>query len=120
MKVDPLTFVDQRVGAARPIRKALDYIFPDHWSFLLGEIALYAFVVLIGTGTFLAFFFEPSSATTTLDGETVSHAYASAIRLSYDVPGGLLMRQTHHWAANVFVCTCCGSSSPAPSAARVS
>jgi len=103
MKLDPLTFVDQRVGAARPVRKALDYIFPDHWSFLLGEIALYAFVVLIGSGTFLALFFEPSSATTTLEGETVSHAYASAIRLSSDVPAGLLMRQTHHWAADVFL-----------------
>jgi ubiquinol-cytochrome c reductase cytochrome b subunit len=103
VKVDPVTFVDQRVGAAQPIRKALRYIFPDHWSFLLGEIALYAFVVLVATGTFLALFFQPSAATTTLDGETVSHAYASAINLSFDVPAGLLMRQTHHWAADVFL-----------------
>jgi ubiquinol-cytochrome c reductase cytochrome b subunit len=103
VKLDPLTFVDQRVGAARPIRKALKYVFPDHWSFLLGEIALYAFVVLIATGTFLALFFEPSSATTTLNGDTVSHAYKSAIGLSFDVPAGLLMRQTHHWAADVFL-----------------
>ena len=103
MKADPLAFVDQRVGAAKPIRKALDYVFPDHWSFLLGEIALYAFLVLLGTGTFLALFFEPSSAPTTLDGETVTHAYRSAIRLSFDVPGGLLIRQIHHWAADVFL-----------------
>jgi ubiquinol-cytochrome c reductase cytochrome b subunit len=103
MNLDPLTFVDQRVGAARPIRKALKYVFPDHWSFLLGEIALYAFVVLIATGTFLALFFEPSSATTTLNGDTVSQAYKSAIGLSFDVPAGLLMRQTHHWAADVFL-----------------
>jgi ubiquinol-cytochrome c reductase cytochrome b subunit len=59
--------------------------------------------VLVGSGTFLALFFEPSSATTTLDGETVSHAYASAMNLSFDVPAGLLMRQTHHWAADVFL-----------------
>jgi ubiquinol-cytochrome c reductase cytochrome b subunit len=103
MKLDPVAFVDQRVGAAQPLRRALRYVFPDHWSFLLGEIALYAFLVLIASGTFLALFFEPSSATTTLDGETVSHAYASAMRLSFDVPAGLLMRQTHHWAADVFL-----------------
>jgi ubiquinol-cytochrome c reductase cytochrome b subunit len=103
VKPDPVAFVDERVGAAAPLRRALRYVFPDHWSFLLGEIALYAFVVLVATGTFLALFFEPSSATTTLQGETVSHAYASAMRLSFDVPAGLLMRQTHHWAADVFL-----------------
>ena len=91
MKLDPLTFVDRRVGAAKPLRTALNYIFPDHWSFLLGEIALYAFLTLVGTGVFLAFFFEPGNA------------YPSTLHLSFDVPGGLLMRQTHHWAADVFV-----------------
>jgi len=91
VKTDPVTFVDRRVGAAKPLRAALDYIFPDHWSFLLGEIALYAFVTLVGTGVFLAFFFEPGDA------------YPSAINLSFGVPGGLLLRQTHHWAADVFV-----------------
>jgi ubiquinol-cytochrome c reductase cytochrome b subunit len=103
VKHDPLTFVDQRVGAARPLRTALKYVFPDHWSFLLGEIALYAFLTLVGTGVFLALFFEPSSATTTYNGEEVSRAYASAVHLSFQVPAGLLMRQTHHWAADVFL-----------------
>jgi ubiquinol-cytochrome c reductase cytochrome b subunit len=109
-QVDPVTFVDERLGAARPLRKALRYVFPEHWSFLLGEMALYAFVVLVATGVFLALFFEPSTAQTTwhgpyapLDGEQVTRAYGSALDLSFSVPGGLLMRQTHHWAALLFV-----------------
>jgi ubiquinol-cytochrome c reductase cytochrome b subunit len=110
VKTDPLEFVDARLGAAQPLRKALKYVFPDHWSFLLGEIALYAFLVLVGSGIFLALFFEPSTASTTytgtygvLRGEEVSLAFASAMNLSFEVPLGLLMRQTHHWAADVFL-----------------
>jgi ubiquinol-cytochrome c reductase cytochrome b subunit len=108
--VDPVAFIDERLGAAGPLRKALRYVFPEHWSFLLGEMALYAFVVLLATGTFLALFFEPSTAQTVwhgpyppLDGEQLSRAYSSALDLSLTVPGGLLMRQTHHWAALLFV-----------------
>ena len=105
-----LMFLDQRTGAAPALRKGLRYLFPDHWSFLLGEVALYAFVVLVATGVYLTLFFEPSLAETTytgsyepLQGLTMSEAYRSAVDLSFDVPAGLLMRQTHHWAANVFV-----------------
>ena len=32
------------------LRAALRYVFPDNWSFLLGEVALYAFIVLVATG----------------------------------------------------------------------
>jgi ubiquinol-cytochrome c reductase cytochrome b subunit len=103
-------FVDERTGAAPFLRKALRYVFPDHWSFLLGEVALYAFVVLVGTGIYLAFFFDPSTATThyhgpyvPLRGHEMSHAYRSALDLSFRVKAGLLLRQTHHWAADVFV-----------------
>jgi quinol---cytochrome-c reductase cytochrome b subunit len=102
--------LDRRTGAAGPMRAILRYVFPDHWSFLLGEIALYSFVVLVATGVFLALFFEPSTAHTTyqgsyapLRGAEVSLAYRSMLDLSFEVPGGLLMRQTHHWAALVFV-----------------
>jgi quinol---cytochrome-c reductase cytochrome b subunit len=105
-----IRFIDERTGSAPLLRKALRYTFPDHWSFLFGEIALYSFVVLVGTGIFLALFFEPSLARTTYDGmydplrgAEMSVAYDSAIRISFDVNGGLLMRQTHHWAALVFV-----------------
>ena len=105
-----IRFIDERTGQTSLIRKALRYTFPDHWSFLFGEIALYSFVVLVGTGIFLALFFDPSTARTTyegayepLQGANVSVAYDSALRLSFDINGGLLMRQTHHWAALVFV-----------------
>ena len=107
---DPVRFVDERTNAAPLLRKGLRYLFPDHWSFLLGEIALYAFIVLVATGTYLALFFEPSLSDTVyhgsyapLAGATMSHAYKSAVDLSFDVKAGLLMRQTHHWAADVFI-----------------
>jgi ubiquinol-cytochrome c reductase cytochrome b subunit len=105
-----IRFIDERTGSAPLLRKLLRYAFPDHWSFLFGEIALYSFVVLVGTGVFLTLFFEPSLARTTYDGPysplqgvEVSLAYDSAMRLSFEVNAGLLMRQTHHWAALVFV-----------------
>jgi len=107
---DPVAFIDQRTSTAPMLRKALRYLFPDHWSFLLGEVALYAFIVLVATGVFLALFFEPSLSETVyrgsyepLRGATMSHAYKSAVDLSFDVRAGLLMRQTHHWAADIFV-----------------
>jgi Cytochrome b subunit of the bc complex len=102
--------VDDRLGVARPVRRNLRKLFPDHWSFLLGEIALYCFVVLLLTGTFLTFWFVPASnevvyggAYRPLNGVTMSEAYASTLRLSFEVRGGLLIRQMHHWAALVFV-----------------
>jgi ubiquinol-cytochrome c reductase cytochrome b subunit len=107
---DPVRFIDERLGAAKPIRFLLDYVFPDHWSFLLGEIALYSFIVLVITGTFLALFFDPSTSQTVyhgayqpLAGQHISSAYSSVLALSFTVKGGLLMRQIHHWAALVFV-----------------
>jgi ubiquinol-cytochrome c reductase cytochrome b subunit len=86
------------------------YVFPDHWTFLLGEIALYCFVILVMTGVYLALYFDPSTAATTyegsyapLQGAQMSRALASTIHLSLDVKAGLLIRQTHHWAALVFL-----------------
>ncbi|MFL5865717.1 MAG: cytochrome bc complex cytochrome b subunit [Thermoleophilaceae bacterium] len=102
--------IDSRSGAAPFLRKALRYVFPDHWSFLLGEIALYAFVILVATGIYLTLFFEPSLKETVyhgsyapLRGMEVSDAYRSVVDISFDVRAGLLIRQTHHWAADVFV-----------------
>jgi ubiquinol-cytochrome c reductase cytochrome b subunit len=101
---------DERLGAAPFLRKALHYVFPDHWSFMLGEIALYAFVVLVATGIYLTFYFEPSNRMTVytggygpLHGLEVSQAFDSVMRISFDTDAGLLIRQTHHWAANVFL-----------------
>jgi len=103
-------WLDDRLRLSRFARDALGKVFPDHWSFMLGEIALYSFVVLVLTGIFLTFFYEPSSASTTyvgsynpLRGLEVSNAYASTLRLSFGVRAGLVMRQTHHWAAVVFL-----------------
>jgi len=103
-------FLDQRAGAAPLLRRALRYVFPDHWSFLLGEVALYSFLVLVATGIYLTFFFDPSTATTVyqgsyapLRGQEMTQAYRSVVDLSFDVKAGLLIRQTHHWAADVFV-----------------
>jgi quinol---cytochrome-c reductase cytochrome b subunit len=103
-------FLDERLGAAPVLRKTLRYVFPDHWSFMLGEIALYAFVVLVGTGIYLTFFFEPSLARETyhgayepLRGAEATKAYLSTVDISLEVKAGLLVRQTHHWAANVFI-----------------
>jgi len=103
-------FVDERTGTAPFLRKALRYLFPDHWSFLLGEVALYAFVVLVATGIYLTFFFVDSTHQVVyhgpyvpLQGQRMSEAYRSVLDLSLSVKAGLLIRQTHHWAANVFL-----------------
>jgi ubiquinol-cytochrome c reductase cytochrome b subunit len=103
-------FADERVGASKGVKFLARKIFPDHWSFMLGEVALYSFIILLLSGTFLTFFFVPSVGETTytgayapLNGATVSEAFASTVRMSFDVRGGLLMRQIHHWAALVFV-----------------
>jgi ubiquinol-cytochrome c reductase cytochrome b subunit len=105
-----VNWADDRLRFSALARTGLNKVFPDHWSFMLGEIALYAFVFLVGSGTFLTFFFDPSESETTysghygpLDGDRVSSAYASAIHLSYDVRLGLVLRQAHHWAALVFI-----------------
>ena len=101
--------LDDRFGLAKGGRVLLDKIFPDHWSFMLGEIALYSFVVLLATGVFLSLYFVPSTSQVVyhgsyrpLDGQWVSQAYNSTVHISFDVRGGLLMRQMHHWAADIF------------------
>ena len=103
-------WVDNRLAISRGGRHLLNKIFPDHWSFMLGEIALYSFIVLLLTGIFLTLYFVPSQGDVVyhgvyrpLDGQVVSQSYASTIDLSFAVRGGLLVRQMHHWAANIFV-----------------
>jgi ubiquinol-cytochrome c reductase cytochrome b subunit len=102
--------LDERIGIARGGRILLDKIFPDHWSFMLGEIALYSFIVLVATGIFLTLYYVPSQAIVVyhgvykpLDGVRMSQAYESTVNLSFAVRAGLLMRQMHHWAADVFI-----------------
>ena len=102
--------LDDRLGTNSFARSALNKVFPDHWSFLLGEVIMYCLVVLIATGTYLAFFFVPSAKIVTYEGSYeplrglhMSQAYESTVRLSFDVRAGLVMRQMHHWAALLFV-----------------
>lgn len=105
-------WIDQRLGAAKAVKGLARKLFPDHWSFLLGEIALYCLIVLVLTGTFLALYFDPSMAEThypedalpvTMQGKQMSVAFASTLHISFHVPGGLLIRQMHHWAALLFM-----------------
>jgi ubiquinol-cytochrome c reductase cytochrome b subunit len=103
-------YLDQRSGTAPFVRKSLRYLFPDHWSFLLGEVALYAFVVLVATGIYLTLFYVDSTNTVVyhgpyapLRGQPMSEAYRSVVQISLQVKAGLLIRQTHHWAADVFM-----------------
>jgi ubiquinol-cytochrome c reductase cytochrome b subunit len=103
-------WADDRLGLATMMRKNLRKVFPDHWSFMLGEIALWSFVVLLLTGTFLTLWFTPSMSDsvyegsyTQLRGVPMSDAYASTLHISFDVRGGLLMRQMHHWSAMLFI-----------------
>jgi ubiquinol-cytochrome c reductase cytochrome b subunit len=102
--------LESRLGAAPLVKKTLKYVFPDHWSFMLGEIALYCFFVLVATGIYLTFFFKPSTVHVIyhgkyvpLDGVEMSKAYLSTMQISFSVKAGLLIRQTHHWAADVFL-----------------
>ncbi len=103
-------YVDNRVGLSGIVREFGRKIFPDHWSFMFGEVALYSLVILIISGTFLTFWFNPSMAPTAYDGSylpmkgtEMSVAYASTLDISFDIRGGLLLRQIHHWSALLFM-----------------
>jgi ubiquinol-cytochrome c reductase cytochrome b subunit len=105
-----VNYLDERLGVARLTKKGLRKVFPDHWSFMLGEVALYTFIICLITGVFLTFWFKPSAGHVIYDGSYVplrgvgmSEAYDSTLAISFDVRGGLLMRHIHHWAALLFV-----------------
>ncbi|MFC6153350.1 cytochrome b [Nocardioides yefusunii] len=103
-------WADERVGLASLAKKNIRKVFPDHWSFMLGEIALWSFVVLLITGIFLTLWFTPSMSEIVYEGSYdqlrgvyMTEAMASTLNISFDVRGGLLMRQMHHWAAMIFI-----------------
>ncbi|HPU14117.1 MAG TPA: ubiquinol-cytochrome c reductase cytochrome b subunit [Aeromicrobium sp.] len=106
----PVGWLDDRLGLAGAGKKNLRKVFPEHWSFMLGEIALWSFVVILLTGVFLTLWFVPSMAEVEykgsylpLRGIEMSQAYSSTLKISFDIRGGLLIRQIHHWAAALFV-----------------
>ncbi|MGI5501795.1 cytochrome bc1 complex cytochrome b subunit [Lentzea sp. CA-135723] len=101
---------DERYHPASGLRKQINKVFPTHWSFLLGEIALYSFIVLLLSGTYLALFFDPSMTEVTYNGAfenlrgiEMSRAFASTLDISFETRGGLFVRQVHHWAALLFM-----------------
>jgi ubiquinol-cytochrome c reductase cytochrome b subunit len=103
-------YLDERTAISVAVKEFGRKIFPDHWSFMLGEVALYSFVVILISGSFLTFFFQASMAEVVYNGSYVplkglsmSAAMDSTLNLSFDVRGGLLMRQVHHWAALLFI-----------------
>jgi ubiquinol-cytochrome c reductase cytochrome b subunit len=103
-------YIDERTSISGLVKELGRKIFPDHWSFMLGEVALYSFIVILLSGTFLTFFFQPSMAEVVyhgsylpLKGVQMSAAYSSTLNISFDIRGGLLFRQVHHWAALLFV-----------------
>ena len=103
-------YLDERTSLSGIVKELGRKIFPDHWSFMLGEIALWSFVVVFISGTFLTFFFQASMVPThytgaylPMRGIEMSAAFESALRISFDIRGGLLVRQIHHWAALVFI-----------------
>jgi ubiquinol-cytochrome c reductase cytochrome b subunit len=103
-------YIDERTSISGAVKELGRKIFPDHWSFLLGEVALYSFVIIFLTGSFLTFFYDASMAEVSYEGSYVplkgiemSAAMASSLDISFDIRGGLLMRQVHHWAALLFV-----------------
>ncbi|MFJ9175140.1 cytochrome bc complex cytochrome b subunit [Streptomyces sp. NPDC102360] len=103
-------WADGRLGIYQLAKSQMRKVFPDHWSFMLGEICLYSFLILILTGVYLTLFFDPSTREVVYDGSyvplkgiTMTQAYESTVHISFDVRGGLLIRQIHHWAALVFV-----------------
>jgi ubiquinol-cytochrome c reductase cytochrome b subunit len=105
-----LNGVDERYHPAAGMRKQFNKVFPTHWSFMLGEIALYSFIILLLSGTYLALFFDPSMAEVTYDGSYdalrglhMTRAYESTLEISFEVRGGLFVRQVHHWAALLFM-----------------
>ena len=102
-------YLDQRTGIGLAVKAFARKVFPDHWSFLLGEIALYSFIVLLITGVWLTLFFDPSMTEVTyngvyqpLRGVEMSKAFASTLDITFEVRGGLFVRQIHHWAALMF------------------
>ena len=104
------SWVDERTGIAKGASFMLKKVFPDHWSFMLGEVAMYSMIICLLTGVFLSLWFIPSAGQIPYEGSylplkgiTMSEAYSSTLAISFDVRGGLLIRQIHHWAALMFV-----------------
>ena len=102
--------LDDRLRLRAPGRKTANKVFPDHWSFLLGEVALFALLLLVLSGFFLTMFYRPSTApvlytgsSELYEGRVLPAAFESIVRMSADVTGGLFMRRIHRGASHLFI-----------------
>jgi ubiquinol-cytochrome c reductase cytochrome b subunit len=109
-----MTIQGRRQAQVRRLGAVLRRDRDDRWAAMFGQLAGYSFVVAVITGILLLPFFHPSMATVVyhgpyakLDGVPVSRAFRSVLAISFQVRGGLLVRQVHHWSADVFVAAIC-------------
>lgn len=77
---------------------------------LVGEMLICCFVVVLLTGSFLAFVYKPSDQQVHYDGwyaplhgQPLSAAYDSVLHISTEVPWGLFMRQLHYSSSILFL-----------------
>lgn len=103
-------WLDDSTSIPTVIRAWQRRVIPDHWSLLFGRIAVASLAACVLTGVFLLFFYEPSTRSVIYDGSyaalrgtEMSRALESTLELSFDVRGGLLVRQLHHWSASVMI-----------------
>lgn len=92
------------------LRRGVQSVFPTSWSRMLAWVAVASLSVTILSGVYLALYFNPSMSEVTyrgpvdyLRGVVVTRAYASALDISFEVHGGLFVRQLHSWAASLFI-----------------
>src|SRR5689334_15291719 len=97
-------------GPLRNLRNLRARVFPDHWSLLFAQIAFYSFVVVTLTGLVLMVPYQPSAQHVVYDGRyaplhgvQMSRALDSTMAISFEMRGGLLIRQMHHWGALIMV-----------------
>ena len=83
-------------------KKFLSKAFPVHPSFFIGEIALFSFIVLVITGVYLLFSYEPSARLITVGGQSVPAAYDSVLKIGQQ-PFGLIVQRVHHWSAHLMI-----------------
>src|SRR4051812_49955553 len=83
-------WADGRLGLYALAKANMRKVFPDHWSFMLGEVCLYSFLILILTGVYLTLFFEPSGVEVVyhgsygpLNGVVMTRAYESTLDISF-------------------------------------
>ena len=100
----------QRFRLATAVRQRFDQVFPTHWSSLLAQVAVGSFIVLVLSGIYLEFFFDPSMADTVyngpyenLHGVGMTHAFQSTLAITFEHRGGLFIRQLHNWASSLFI-----------------